>query len=158
MSARKTDLIGRVLAPFDVLLTAAVVVVTLEVLVEVVCRYVLQMPLAWGAEVSQTLLVWITFIGAALALYRGEHMVISLLVNKAPSPALRRTVLAIGHLAVLAFLVLGFWAGCQVVERTWSMRTTTLQIPAGILYLAFPFGCLLMILVAVRDFARIWKE
>lgn len=158
MNARKTDLIGRVLSPFDVLLTAAVVVVTLEVLVEVACRYVLQMPLAWGAEVSQTLLVWITFIGAALALYRGEHMVISLLVNKAPSPALRRTVLAIGHLAVLAFLVLGFWAGWQVVERTWSMRTTTLQIPAGILYLAFPFGCLLMILVALRDFVRVWKE
>ena len=158
MGARKTDLIGRVLAPFDVLLTAAVVVVTLEVLVEVFCRYVLQMPLAWGAEVSQTLLVWITFIGAALALYRGEHMVISLLVNKAPSPALRRTVLAIGHLAVLAFLVLGVWAGWQVVERTWSMRTTTLQIPAGILYLAFPFGCLLMILVALRDFVRVWKE
>jgi len=158
MTARKTDLLGRVLSPFDILLTAAVVVITIEVLVEVAFRYVLQKPLAWGAEVSQTLLVWITFIGAALALYRGEHMVINLVVNKLPGPALRRAVLALGHLAVLAFLVLGFWAGWLVVERTWSMRTTTLQIPAGVLYLAFPFGCLLMIIVALRDLVRFRKE
>lgn len=158
MAERKTDLLGRVLSPFDILLTAGVVVITLEVLVEVAFRYVLQKPLAWGAEVSQTLLVWITFIGAALALYRGEHMVISLLVNKLSSPRARRAVLALGHLTVLAFLVLGFWAGWLVVDRTWSMRTTTLQIPAGVLYLAFPSGCLLMIIVALRDLVQVWKE
>jgi TRAP-type transport system small permease protein len=158
MPTRKTDLLGRLLSPFDILLTAVVAVVTLEVLVEVVFRYVLQKPLAWGAEVSQTLLVWVTFIGAAPALYRGEHMVITLVVNKIPSPALRRAFIALGRLVVLAFLVLGVWAGWLVVERTWGMRTTTLQIPAGVLYLAFPVGCLLMIIVALRDLVRFRKE
>jgi TRAP-type C4-dicarboxylate transport system permease small subunit len=38
------------------------------------------------------------------------------------------------------------------------MQTTSLQIPAGILYLAFPTGCFLMVIVALRDLFRLWKE
>lgn len=158
MGRRRPDTLGRLLRPFDILLAIAVVVTCLEVLVEVFFRYVLQMPISWGAEVSQTLLVWITFVGAALALLRGEHMVIKLAVNKVTSPALRRVIQFIAQLAVLGFLVLGTWAGWQVVERTWGMQTTSLQIPAGILYLAFPAGCFLMMFVALRDLFRLWKE
>lgn len=158
MGMRKTDSLGLVLKPFDVLLITAVIVICLEVLVEVFFRYVLHLPLAWGAEVSQTLLVWLTFVGAALALYRGEHMVIKLAVSKVSSPAVRRLIQGVAYLAVLGFLVLGTWAGWQVVERTWSMQTTTLQIPAGVLYLAFPTGCFLMIFVTLRDLVRLWKE
>ena len=155
---RNPGALERLLRPFDILLATAVIVVCIEVLVEVFFRYVLHMPLSWGAEVSQTLLVWITFIGAALALFRGEHMVIKLAVNKVSSPALRRVIRGAAHLAVLGFLLLATWSGWQVVERTWDMQTTSLQIPAGILYLAFPAGCFLMIFVVLRDLIRLWKE
>jgi TRAP-type C4-dicarboxylate transport system permease small subunit len=158
MNMRNRDSLGRFLTPFDILLTTAVIVTCLEVLVEVSFRYVLNMPLSWGAEVSQTLLVWITFVGAALALYRSEHMVIKLAVNKVSSLALRRVLEGVAHLAVLGFLVLGTWSGWQVVERTWSMQTTSLQIPAGVLYMAFPTGCFLMIFVVLRDLVQVWKE
>jgi len=54
---------------------------------------------------------------------------------------------------VLAFLVVGLVSGYEVVLRTWPLRTTTLQLPAGVLYLAFPAGCLLMLLgLGVRSF------
>jgi TRAP-type C4-dicarboxylate transport system permease small subunit len=158
MDQRKTDQLTGLFGFFDILLTLAMVVICLEVLVEVSFRYVLQMPLAWGAEVSQTLLVWITFVGAALALYRGEHMAIKLAINNVRAPALRRVFEIAAHLTVLGFLVLATWSGWQVVERTWSMRTTTLQIPAGVLYLAFPTGCFLMIFVALRNLAQVWRE
>ena len=158
MNERKTDHLGKLLGLFDILLTIAVVVICIEVLVEVSFRYVLHMPLPWGAEVSQTLLVWITFVGATLALYRGEHMTIKLAINKIPASVLRRALETVAHLAVLGFLIIGAWSGWQVVERTWSMRTTTLQIPAGVLYLAFPTGCLLMFFIALRDLVRVWKE
>jgi TRAP-type C4-dicarboxylate transport system permease small subunit len=105
----------------------------------------------WGAEVSHTLLVWITFLGAALALFRGEHMAINLLLDRISSARVRKTLQIAGDLAILAFLVIGIFGGAQVVLRTWSMQTTALQIPAGVLYLAFPLGCLAMVPVVVRD-------
>lgn len=158
MKPRKRDLLVRAFRPFDFFLVAAVLAVFTEVLVEVSFRYLLHLPLPWGAEVSQTLLVWVTFIGAAVAYLKGEHMSVNLVMNRVKSPTFRRLCYAVGRLAILGFLFVGVRGGWQVVSRTWTMRTTALQIPAGILYLAFPLACLVMIPIAVRSLLRGWKE
>lgn len=149
---------GVLLRAVDFLIAAAVVLTCIEVLVEVAFRYLFHLPLPWGAELSQTLLVWVTFVGAAAALARGEHMAIGIAVRRIPSPRLRAAVETAGRLAVLAFLGLGVWAGVLVTRRTWALQTTALQIPAGVLYLAFPVGCLLMSLVVLRELSRRGKE
>ncbi len=158
MTRRKRDLLGRAFRPLDFFLVLAVLAVFTEVLVEVSFRYLLHRPLPWGGELSQTLLVWITFIGAAVAYLKGEHMGVNLVMDGIKSPRLRRLGYTAGRLAILIFLVIGARGGYQVVTRTWSMRTTALQIPAGILYLAFPIACVLMIPIAVRTILKAWKE
>ena len=154
MGQRKRDLLDRVFRPLDFFLVLAVLAVFTEVLVEVSFRYLLHRPLPWGGEFSQTLLVWITFIGAAVAYLNNEHMGVNLVMNRITSPLLRKLGYAAGRLAILAFLVIGAKGGYQVVSRTWSMRTTALQIPAGILYLVFPIPCILMIPIAVRTLLK----
>lgn len=158
MTQRKRDLLARAFRPFDFFLVAAVLAVFSEVLVEVSFRYLLHLPLPWGAEVSQTLLVWITFIGAAVAYLKGEHMSVNLVMNRITSPTAKRLCFTVGRLAIVAFLFIGARGGWQVVARTWSMRTTALQVPAGILYLAFPIACIVMIPIALRNIVRGWKE
>jgi TRAP-type C4-dicarboxylate transport system permease small subunit len=154
MSAEKNDFFRKIFRLLDLLLIVMIVAVFAEVLVEVFFRYVLHQPLSWGGELSQTILVWITFIGAAAALFRGEHMTIDLLVVRISSPKVKKAFQLLVLLIMGAFIVAGIDAGWTVVVRTWRMRTTAMQIPAGILYLAFPAGCLLMLPVIVRDFFR----
>ena len=149
---------GKVFHFLDILLALAVAATFLEVLTEVFFRYVLDTPLSWGGELSQTILVWITFIGSAVMLYRGEHMVIDIFVQKISSQAGRKVLRIAGSAAILFFLLFGTVAGWQVVTRTWSMRTTAMQIPAGILYLAFPAGCVLMVFVVLRDLAALVRR
>ncbi len=149
---------GKVFRFLDILLALAVAATFAEVLTEVFFRYVLNTPLSWGGELSQTILVWITFIGAAAMLYRGEHMVIDLLVQRISSPGGRKALRFAGSFAILLFILVGTAAGWQVVLRTWGMRTTAMQIPAGILYLAFPAGCVLMIFVVLRDLAALVRR
>ena len=72
----------RLLRPFLVL---SVLLIFLEVVVEVASRFIFHNPLPWGAEVSQTLLVWMTFVGAAAAFLRGEHIGIEMLAERLPS-------------------------------------------------------------------------
>ncbi|MDO9508245.1 MAG: TRAP transporter small permease [Thermovirgaceae bacterium] len=155
---RKRDLLDKAFHPFSIFLVVAVLSIFTEVMVEVSFRYLLHIPLPWGAEVSQTLLVWMTFIGSAVAFLRGEHMSVNLIMNWISSPSLRRFCTQAGRLAILGFLLVGTWGGWQVVIRTWFMRTTALQVPAGILYLAFPLACLFMVPIALRDLVRGWKE
>lgn len=149
---------GKVFRFLDILLALAVAATFAEVLTEVFFRYVLNTPLSWGGELSQTILVWITFIGAAVMLYRGEHMVIDLLARRISSPGARKALRFAGSFAILLFVLVGAFAGWQVVLRTWSMRTTAMQIPAGILYLAFPAGCALMVFVVLRDLAALVRR
>lgn len=158
MTEGKNDLLRRLFASVDWGLSLAVAAVFAEVLLEVLFRYLLNTPLSWGGEMSQTILVWITFVGAAATLYRGEHMNVDLFVQRISSPRARRALRLIGLVFVGAFLFVGVRAGWQVVLRTWPMRTTAMQIPAGILYLAFPAGCLLMIPVVLRDFFGVFRR
>lgn len=156
MTEKKDGFLKRAYRPLEFLLIINIVVVFAIVLLEVFSRYIMHVSIAWVSEVSQTLLVWTTFIGAAVALLYKEHMVINMIFNKVHSLGMRKIIELIGDLMILAFVILGTVGGCKLVERTWNMTTTTLQIPAGIMYLAFPLGCALMLPVIVRDIMRIF--
>ena len=134
------------------MLMLGVLATFLVVLLEVVSRYVFHHSIAWGGEVCTTLLVWITFIGGAVALLDGGHMCVDLVMNRISSPGVKKVLRVIGSLAMLAFAVCGAFGGWKLALRTWNMTTTTLQIPAGILYLAFPVGCVLIAIVCLRQF------
>ena len=138
--------IERILRPF---LIAVVVLIFLEVAAEVASRFIFHYSIPWGTEVSQTLLVWMTFTGSAVAFMRNEHIGIDFLWERLPS--LARTMLTrVNFLIIVVFLACGIWSGVQVVKRTWNGSTAALQIPAGILYLALPVGFALMIPFALR--------
>ena len=156
MSQKNNDFLKRAYRPLELLLILSVIVVFTVVLVEVVSRYIFHQSIAWGAEVCQTLLVWMTFIGAAVELVGGEHMEINVAMDRVGSPMIKKILLFLGNLAILLFLACGIIGGVRLVQRTWSMTTTTLQIPAGILYMAFPIGCLLMMIVVLRNIVRLF--
>ncbi len=158
MSQGKSGCLKRAYRPLELLLILAVIAVFAVVLVEVTLRYVFHQSIAWGAEVCQTLLVWMTFIGAAVALVGGEHMEISIFLDRVRAPLMKKFLLFVGDAAILLFLVCGTAGGVRLVQRTWSMTTTTLQIPAGVLYLAFPVGCVLMTIVVLRNMIRLFRR
>lgn len=141
-----SKILDRFFRAIDYLLSIALYVIFVEVVVEVSARYIFSVPIPWGSELSQTLLVWITFLGSAVAMRQGEHLAIRFIRDITPWPFLKRGLEILGNLFLIAFLIVGMWSGYLVVARTWGLKTTVLQIPAGILYLAFPVGCFFMIL------------
>ena len=149
MSQNKS-ILKRAFRPLEFMLMLGVLATFLVVLLEVVSRYIFHHSIAWGGEVCTTLLVWITFVGGAVALLDNGHMCVDLVMNRISSPGVKKFLGLIGSLAMLAFAVCGAFGGWKLAMHTWNMKTTTLQIPAGILYLAFPIGCVLIALVCLR--------
>ena len=147
----KKDTLKRAYRPLELFVILAVTVVFIVVMMEVVSRYIFHQSIAWGGEVCQTLLVWITFIGSAAALLTNDHMEINIVLDRIHSPAAKKLVLFIRELAILIFVCVGTAGGVKLVERT-----TTLQIPAGVLYLAFPVGCALMIPVVLHNIYKLF--
>jgi TRAP-type C4-dicarboxylate transport system permease small subunit len=64
-------------------------VFTVLILFDIVCRYWLHIPLSWPTELTVLLFQLTAFLGAGIALRRGSHFGLSILVDAAPLRAQR---------------------------------------------------------------------
>jgi TRAP-type C4-dicarboxylate transport system permease small subunit len=140
-------------------INAAVIVAMMAAMValvfaNVVGRYVFNRSFIWAEELSQYLMVWVTFLGAGLALRYGRHVAMDMLQSALPGPLTRALRLCLG-LVMVAFLVAVTVLGFQLVVFAWPQETPAMNISAGIPYLAVPVGSLvflLHLLLMFRDY------
>lgn len=123
-------------------LTCALVVLTIAV---VVYRYVLDSPLSWAGEVQESMFIWLTFLGAAVAMARREHSGFTGAIDAVPRPV-RIVVASVGSLIVVGFLGYCSWIGFGVLPQLAAQTTPTLGISVAFNYAAFPIGMLLILL------------
>ena len=114
------------------------------VFANVVMRYGFGQSFAWAEEISRYLVVWLTFLASGLALSQGAHIAVETLPDALPGPAARLVRLLIVLLVAL-FLVLLAWWGWEYAMFAWAQRSPVLRLSAGMVYLAVPVGCVLML-------------
>ena len=100
-----------------ILACVLLVFVMLSVNAEVVMRYFMRTPLVWVVEVSETLLLFITFLGAAWVLKKEGHIFLDVGLNlfKPRQQAALNTFTSIFG-AVVCLLI--FWYGTRNVPST----------------------------------------
>ena len=129
-------------------LTVAVMVVT--VLAQVFMRYFMKSPLVWGDELAKYSLVFMTFIGASVALRDKQLAAMELLTEKLHGPT--KKIVAIGvyviELALLGFLF--YYSIILMMEGSVQTQLSpALQIPMMWVYISLPLGLGLMIIQAI---------
>jgi len=110
--------------------------------------------IAWTTELSEVLMVWVTFIGGAAAARRGEHVTITELVDLLGGRG-RRWADGAAQVVAAAVLLLLIWYGMSVVQSGWSNRLTVLDWPMSIEYLALPVGSAATLVFVVFDVVQI---
>jgi len=116
---------------------------TLVVGSNVALRYLTSHSLPWADEVARYLMIWMTFIGAGLALRRGGHVAISNLQDVLPTRAqiaLRAGIV----LALLAFFVFMIVTGHDYMTRMQFQKSPALRLPFIYVYAAMPIGFALL--------------
>ncbi len=122
------------------------------VFLQVLFRYLLRQPLFWSEELPRYLLIWMSFLAAALAQKSDAHINITLCL--APLSIRARQVLKVlTDVIVLAFLWILIYSGGLVTSITAHHRSTALQLPMGLVYAALPVGAILMSLYLVLQIA-----
>ena len=135
---------------------AIVAALVLIVLWGVAARFLFDAPSWWTEETARLLLIWLTMLGAPVALARHEHLGLEVYVETL-DPATRRRVAVFSEVVVLLFslTVLLIGGGYLVSETLRAGQTTpALNVPMGYAYLATPIGGLGMVLVGVD---RLWR-
>ena len=128
-------------------------VLVADVFLGVFSRYVMHATFQWYDEVARLSFVWMIFLGAAVAVRRGAHFRLSLLVDRL-RPAARRRVELVVTLIVIAFAAVLVAGGIAILPVARRQVTDALEISMVWFYGALPVGGALMILFALP---HLWK-
>lgn len=138
------------------LLWVILAAMALVVAANVFCRFVLHASLYWGDEVAQIMLVWLTFLGAAVAVRDNQHYYLNYVTRIALG---KRRLWLLRLRAVLSLLAIGvlLYFGAIVTLRVsdWIMPAT--EISRALVYGACPVGSLFMLYYALGQMAELFS-
>jgi TRAP-type C4-dicarboxylate transport system permease small subunit len=130
----------------NALMVMALVAMIVLVFINVVLRYGFNSGISVSVELSRFLFVWVTFLGAVVALLQQQHLGVTSLVERLPELAQK----ILQRLVTLAML------GCTLMLLVGSYKQTLLNwdnlspisgLPVGVFYLAGLVAGVLMSLV-----------
>lgn len=129
------------------ILVALLVTLTMQV----VTRFLLELPFAWTEEFGRVLQMWLVFIGAAVGTRRFEHFVVELFMDKVNFPG-KHAVARLIDITVVGFFCVLTWIAAQTTLSGAGQILPTLNLSIAWAYAAIPVGSLLM----AFHFAMAW--
>ena len=150
---------GKVFAKIvDWFAALAVVVMTLLVFFQVANRYMIGWIVPWTEEVSRILFIWITFVGAYIALKSNSHIAVSTFFDRF-TPKNREKISNVLIFLVFYFIGYLFWLSLKVIPATFGVTTPVLEISYLYIHLSFPIFTGLMLLYLIgRIFQMGWRR
>jgi TRAP-type C4-dicarboxylate transport system permease small subunit len=106
-------------------------------------RYVFHLGIPFTEELGRYLMIWMGYLGAALAMKEGSHVGITAVVNLF-RPAVRRYLHLLAHLVVFVFLALVFVRSFAHLDGLSIQRSSAMEIPMVIPYLSVIVGIVLL--------------
>ena len=129
-------------------------VLVADVFLGVYSRYVMRATFEWYDEVARLCFVWMIFLGAAVAVRRGAHFRLHLLIDRFGANARRRTDLLV-TLIVIAFAAVLVAGGIAIAPLARRQVTDALEVSMLWFYGALPVGGALMIGFALPQLRRL---
>ena len=140
----------------EVVCCGVLLAMTIVVVLQVICRYLLGASLTWSEEFARFGLVWITFLGAGIAFKKRAHMGVQVIVELF-SPGVRKIVQVFTIFTILSFLVVAAFKGIDLALFNMKQYSPAMGLPMGFVYLAIPSGCLVMIIHIVEQLLDLFR-
>ncbi|KDE41160.1 TRAP-type C4-dicarboxylate transport system, small permease component [Nitrincola lacisaponensis] len=138
--------VGLILKPTIVLgMLALITVITLQIVSRVFFNAV-----PWTEEVARFLLIWITFLGGALAFQQGRHIAVNFAVDALPA-SLRHWAKGLACLILLAFMAKLAMIGYEYMQVQSFQRSPSLRWSMSYVYAVMPISAALIFFYALVD-------
>lgn len=144
----------------EVLVMLVVAVLVVDVLWQVFTRLILKDPSTKTEELATFMLIWVSLLGAAVALGRGAHLGIDYFVGKLPARTRVFTeVIVFFSVALFSFFVMVV-GGLDLVLSMLDLgqESAALRVKMGYVYLAVPIsGCFLTLYAVIGLVERLTR-
>jgi TRAP-type C4-dicarboxylate transport system permease small subunit len=124
---------------------ALMALLTLAVFLQVILRYAAGSGIEGLDEVPRYLFVWLVMIGAAAAMYRGEHTSLEFFRERLTPRGRALAKIVTEGLGILLFLSM-IKVSLVLVPNSQLQTSAGLGLPLGYVYAAMPVGAVLIIL------------
>jgi TRAP-type C4-dicarboxylate transport system permease small subunit len=125
----------------------------LIVAAEVFSRYVLNRSLFWSEELARFLLVWLTFLGASVAYFRGVNPSVDILYKRFSERG-KRAVMIVVHVLSLSFFAVMIVYGANFALFVRLQITPALSLPRWIPHSVIPISGAILLLHALAFLLR----
>ncbi len=135
------------------LMAASLAVMVVLVFTNVVLRYAFNSGIAVSEELSRWLFVWLTFLGAIVALNERAHLGTDTLVARLPVLG-KKICLGLGHVLMLFICWLLFKGTLDQVKINWDSTSAAMEVSMALFY-----GCGLVFAIsgAVILLRDLWR-
>jgi TRAP-type C4-dicarboxylate transport system permease small subunit len=134
----------------EIILIVLFTILPILCFLQVITRYILEVPVPWSEEAMRILFIWATFIGASLGVKRGAHLGVEVLVNLLPVKAKNLFMGGIGLICAafcLFFAYNGVTLGLMEVQNDQVLPVSgiptiysTMAIPVGFAMMSIRFA------------------
>lgn len=145
--------LGKTVEYFAGTLVLAEIIVLLS---GVSARYLFHTPLVWSDELASILFLWLSMLGAVVALRRSEHMRMTAFLSKLHGET-RALMDTLAIVASLAFVLLILWPAWEYASEEAMITTPALEISNFWRTIAIPLGCALMAVTTVMRLILVGK-
>ncbi|KHF39512.1 hypothetical protein LQ50_14725 [Halalkalibacter okhensis] len=152
MLTKFTEKIVKLLA---ILCIIAITGLTIIVFIQVFSRFI-RVSLPGTEELARLLVVWLTFLGASLALHEKMHLSVNYFVNLVNKNLRSKIGLIIHGIMIVFFCVLMVY-GFKLSILSMGTTSSTLKLPMGLFYCVIPISSIFSIyflLVNMLDFSK----
>lgn len=134
-----------------ILACLALAIAVLAGLWQVIARFATETPAIWSEALVRTALIWMAYLGVALALRAGALVSIDV-AHRYASGALRRALEAATLASVLSMMGVMFWFGWIMAQRVQFQEMAGLEVSMSWGYAAIPVGALFAMIGAMAHF------
>ena len=140
----------------DALIVALFAALVALVLIQVFTR-TMHMSQTWIDEISKFVFVWLTYLGGSVTVSRGMNITFDLILEGVKGKTFK-ILFTLVNICTLIFLAAMLVLGSQNAWANRVQTSTMTNVNMGLMNLAIPIGCILMIGAQIEYYFRTLKE
>lgn len=129
---------------------AMLMIMSILVTVQIISRFIVDVPIHWTEELARYLMIYTVFFGAALAL-RHHKLIAVEIIAESVKPTLRKMIKICVMIISIVFMVILTVKGFEMMPIVSKQTSSAMGIPMSMAYMAIPIGAILMIMNAFAN-------
>ncbi|MDL2209791.1 TRAP transporter small permease [Desulfovibrio sp. OttesenSCG-928-O18] len=130
------------------------------VLIATFARYSQLFQMFWGEELARYVMVYLGYLGIALAMKRRAHIGVTALTDRVKGRAGKRAVLVVQTVIILAFcaVISAFLFSLIGKQLNIGQTSPALELPIWVPYAGVPLGMILLAIRTCQVFLDSWRK